>query len=157
MKKSNGISIITKICNKCNEEKLLEEFPLRKKGKDGRRGYCRVCERAGNKVRYDLNIEHKREKKRTRYKNDPNKTLHNQQKYIQSKKRSDELKVCICCGKDSLTRYCSVCTKRKNDKKIKRCLENFKCIRCGADLSIYGEDGIFKTCINCREKLHQWR
>lgn len=157
MKKSNDISITTKICSRCKEEKSLDDFFPRKEGKDGYRGTCKICDRSENRRRYEENIEHKREVKKNYYKNHPNRAELNKKKYIDSKKRSDENQTCINCGKHALTRYCQKCSKAKNAKKVKRCFETFKCVRCGSDLTVYGEDGIYKTCINCREKLNTWR
>ncbi len=34
----------TKICSKCKQEKNLEEFRNQKKGKFGKKNYCRICD-----------------------------------------------------------------------------------------------------------------
>jgi hypothetical protein len=48
----------TKICSKCNVEKDLSDFGLRKKSKDGRRGVCKQC---NNEV-YKKYLEKNKEK-----------------------------------------------------------------------------------------------
>ncbi len=44
--------VYTKECQKCKKEKDLDEFRRQKKGKWGRKGYCKVCDDAYEKERY---------------------------------------------------------------------------------------------------------
>lgn len=55
-----------KQCNKCGEEKPLDEFPFRKSAKDGRRNECRVCSRVYHKAFSDKNRTNIRHKARER-------------------------------------------------------------------------------------------
>jgi hypothetical protein len=43
---------MTKICSSCRAEKSLEEFRLNKKGKFGRKAYCRPCDDKASKENY---------------------------------------------------------------------------------------------------------
>ena len=47
----------TKVCNRCDEEKLLYDFPIkeRKNGKVRYRGYCKVCLNDKRKIKYNEN------------------------------------------------------------------------------------------------------
>jgi hypothetical protein len=45
-------SKVSKICSKCNEEKLLSEYPRDKSMKDGYRADCKMCERSRKKISY---------------------------------------------------------------------------------------------------------
>src|SRR5687767_6421420 len=46
-----GMVVRMKTCTKCGETKALEEFPPRKRSKDGRDGWCRACHRAAATAR----------------------------------------------------------------------------------------------------------
>lgn len=41
-----------KICNQCQQEKVLEDFPYQKGGKFGRLAYCKECHRQNSNSRY---------------------------------------------------------------------------------------------------------
>ncbi len=43
----------TKVCSRCQETKLVEEFRVRKLSKDGRSAACKSCLKAGDKVDYE--------------------------------------------------------------------------------------------------------
>lgn len=53
-----------RICTKCGENKPLMLFPKDKKGKDGYRAQCKVCNAARRKVHYYANREHEIERSR---------------------------------------------------------------------------------------------
>lgn len=42
-----------KKCAKCNEFKTLEEFSDQKKGRFGKKSYCKICDREYNKINYE--------------------------------------------------------------------------------------------------------
>lgn len=49
--------MITKICAKCETEKTLDEFHVKKDGRYGRHSYCKVCAIANAKQHYRENIK----------------------------------------------------------------------------------------------------
>ena len=57
----------TKRCNKCGEEKSLEEFYPDTHGRDGRRSICKDCYRARVRENRARNPEETREKKKEYY------------------------------------------------------------------------------------------
>lgn len=60
----------TKICTKCHEAKPLEAFRPRRAGKYGRQAQCRQCDSLRERLRYEKNPQHFREKKRRNYQKD---------------------------------------------------------------------------------------
>lgn len=58
-----------KICSKCGEWKLLEEYNKRKVSKDGRRPECRECQKEQSKQWRGNNKEHKKEYAKQYYQN----------------------------------------------------------------------------------------
>lgn len=51
-----------KLCNNCNQKKLLQEFPIEKSGKFGRKGSCKDCVNTKYSAKY--NNDHKWREKR---------------------------------------------------------------------------------------------
>jgi hypothetical protein len=51
----------SKVCNKCGEEKLLEEFDKQAKGKYGKRATCKLCRKQNGKRYYEANKEQKKQ------------------------------------------------------------------------------------------------
>lgn len=47
------VTISTKVCPKCGQEKELDEFGLNKTTKDGRQTYCKQCQLEYNKKYYE--------------------------------------------------------------------------------------------------------
>lgn len=94
----------TKVCSRCKQEKPLSEFPLRKEGKDGHRGVCRVCRNTQARQK-DRGVYNKRYREQHR-------------EYLSSyrKQRNLSLKLevmghyggarCACCGEDRIEFLC---------------------------------------------------
>lgn len=51
----------TKICTMCNEEKDIEEFPLRNRFTTGRQSYCKSCKAKMHSNWYENNKEYQKE------------------------------------------------------------------------------------------------
>jgi len=81
----------TKVCNRCDVEKILYDFPIkeRKNGKVRYRGYCKVCLNAKRKIIYDENKD--KINKRRRNHRGKNKERINQYKKEWSKKNKELL------------------------------------------------------------------
>ena len=60
-----------KVCTKCKQWKLLEEFNKNKHHKDGRQYECRECTKKYNKQWRENNIDHVKEYKKQWNKNNP--------------------------------------------------------------------------------------
>ena len=52
-----NVTIETKVCTKCGEDKPLSEYPKRKVSKDGHRNDCKVCRSAERKAYREANRE----------------------------------------------------------------------------------------------------
>lgn len=91
------MDVITKICTKCSQTKLLNDFNNQKKGKNGKRATCRLCQNAENKLYKSTDIakEKRNEWKKSeagkacekRYRDNPT----NKEKYMEYV-RTDEYK-----------------------------------------------------------------
>ena len=53
-----------KICKRCNEEKVFEDFPKHKGFRDGRNSICKECHCKREKEYYQNNKDHKRDVRR---------------------------------------------------------------------------------------------
>ncbi len=50
-------TIVSKVCTKCNEEKVITEFNRKKASNDGHRPECRKCHSISNRIYVSLNKE----------------------------------------------------------------------------------------------------
>lgn len=62
-----------KTCSKCQCEKSLEDFYIRKDRKDGHAGYCKACHKISHAKYYKANAEHVKAKASEFKKNNPDK------------------------------------------------------------------------------------
>lgn len=83
-------NIEVKICTRCKEEKLIDEFSKEKSCKGGRNTICKICCRIYNKLKREKNIEQYRKKDRILYQQ--NKEKH-QQNYQQNKKEINDYSI----------------------------------------------------------------
>ena len=65
--------MLTKICSKCGEEKVVSEFSKDKSKKDGHRPNCKVCNRKYFKMKRLENPELMAKNLKEFYKKNPNK------------------------------------------------------------------------------------
>ncbi len=112
----------TKICNKCNREKPIEEFRLSKSGKDGRRCECRDCQNEMDRERYRKNREFILAKKKEYQEKNRNKILEQKRKHKQDFARFDTF------YDKFLPYYCEneMCQDPENPELIQ-----FRCKYCG--------------------------
>ena len=73
-----------KKCNRCNQEKCLDQFYKNKLAKDGVGSQCKVCSNSASVAWYKANSEVERLKKRTWRQNNPDK--------VKNQERRDNLK-----------------------------------------------------------------
>lgn len=51
-----------KICTKCSEEKLLDDFSNKQSSKDGKHSICKECTRKNNRLHYENNKQYYKDK-----------------------------------------------------------------------------------------------
>ena len=61
-KKLKNVSYIMKVCTKCGEEKDYSEFHKHKTSKDGYRTICKECRKQADKLYYNENSSHIRQR-----------------------------------------------------------------------------------------------
>ena len=79
---------MSKICNKCNIEKELEEFSPLAKGKHGRRAACKICQAAITKLYREKNPEASRAAAKKYRKSKPEVISRKNKKYYATHKES---------------------------------------------------------------------
>ena len=79
-------SVKTKVCPRCGERKVVEEYHKNKRLKDGLDTYCKECKRAYVHNRYVNNLKTEREKGRNRYYKNRERVLLNCYKQTDKKK-----------------------------------------------------------------------
>ncbi len=72
-----------KICRKCKQEKLKEQFNRRNKSKDGRQSYCKDCSSRRNKRYYWMDIEKTHREMLAKRQNNKSKTAIYNRRYKQ--------------------------------------------------------------------------
>lgn len=63
-----------KHCDRCDASKVLAEFSKHKGTFDGYRKHCKDCQNTAARLRYSLNAEKERDRKKQEYLRNPNKT-----------------------------------------------------------------------------------
>jgi len=86
------MSIETKICSVCKEEKTIDEYYKRKDAKDGLRNTCKKCRKMCNKLYYSDNKERVKQLHKQYYNNNIDTiTRYNKQYYSDNKERVKQL------------------------------------------------------------------
>lgn len=80
----------TKVCIKCDDEKLTNEFNKSKTNKDGYINTCKSCCRNYSKIHYKMNKEEVKEKQKEHYKHNKNKVKEKQK--IRYEKSKEEIR-----------------------------------------------------------------
>jgi hypothetical protein len=79
--------MVTKVCNKCDVEKSINDYHKRKNGKYGRFAICKICRKHISHIKWEKNINNVQEKQKEYVKN------HNEQKLtaqIKYRKKNQE-------------------------------------------------------------------
>lgn len=138
----NGELKRAKICTKCNEVKILEEFTIHKKGKGGRGSYCKSC----YKRWYEENKESVSERSKKNY--DKDRSRENVYKY-----REDNPEKCREWFRKSGRKYYHThkekrlkaheLWRKKNPEMVKKNQLNWratqKCLPAGLNMEVYNE------------------
>lgn len=122
--------MITKVCNVCKQEKIIDSFY--KRG-DGRKNQCKQCELIKSSLNYYKKAEEKRKSARRAY----------------TKKKSENK--CFICKEYSTTRYCEKCSKpvyERSKNRYKKRKEDGQCVNC----SRFKIDKAYNLCEVCRER-----
>jgi len=86
LKRGVGMDAKSKTCSKCGEEKLLEEFGIRKDYSSGMSGQCKSCRKEYNKQHYQDNKERIRERHKQHYQANKEKAAASWKQYYQDNK-----------------------------------------------------------------------
>ena len=81
-----------KTCTKCGKTKEKEDFSPRKDSPDGRRSYCKLCEKESKRSYYNRNKETLSEKRKKYYENNKQKLTEKNKEYVNKNKEKASLR-----------------------------------------------------------------